>query len=172
MSSFEGLRTIPMGLKLKTVVNRRTAFDELDKIENLFTELKEDEVLNVAIFSDSKPNPALPQLKYLNGIVLKTISDGLPDHPPVTALYNYFEEKFAPILEHTIAGVSYEYFDLKKCKVSDMDKVIDKIIKFANTEWNIDVLSKIEVKSPESAQAYIGAYANQWEDLEELLQQN
>lgn len=161
-----------MSIKFKTTVDRRNSCDEIDKIENILKELKEDETLHVVVFSDVKPNPALPQLKYLNGIVLKTISDGLPDHPPVAAIYSYFEEMFAPILEHEIAGKKYPYFDLKKCKVADMDTVIDKIIKFANTEWNIDVLTKIEVRKPEASVAYINAYTNQWEGLEEALKQN
>lgn len=160
-----------MSIKFKTTVDRRNSYDELDKIENVLTELKEDETLNVVVFSDVKPNPALPSLKYLNGVVLKTISDALPEHPPVAALYSYFEEMFAPILEHEIAGEKYQYFDLKKCKVAEMDAVIDKIIKFSKTEWNIDVLSKIEVKSPEASVAYIDAYTNQWEGLEEALKQ-
>lgn len=78
---------------------------------------------------------------------------------------------FAPILENTIAGVTYQYFDLKKSKVTEMDAVIDQIIKFAKNEWGIDVLTKIESKKPEAFEAYVGAYANQWEGLQDALKQ-
>ena len=45
----------------------------------------------ILIMDDTK-NKSLPQLKYLFGVVLKTISEQLPTHPPVDALYRYFEE--------------------------------------------------------------------------------
>lgn len=160
-----------MSIILKQVANHRNTGDILSQVEESLNSIKDDEEVNVVLFSDKKPNPALPQLKYLNGIVLKTISDGLPDHPPVAALYSYFEEMFAPILENTIAGVTYQYFDLKKSKVTEMDAVIDQIIKFAKNEWGIDVLTKIESKKPEAFEAYVGAYANQWEGLQDALKQ-
>ena len=50
----------------------------------------------ILIMDDTK-NKSLPQLKYLFGVVLKTISEQLPTHPPVDALYRYFEEIYAPI---------------------------------------------------------------------------
>lgn len=39
----------------------------------------------VLILDDAK-NKSLPQLKYLFGVVLKSVSDQLPSHPPVDAL--------------------------------------------------------------------------------------
>lgn len=158
-----------MSLKLKAVADNHNTSDIINQVEKQLNSIKEDEKINVVLFSDIKPNPALPQLKYLNGVVLKTISDGLPDHPPVAALYGYFEEMFAPILEHTIAGETYQYFDLKKSKVADMNAVIAKIIEFAKTTWGIDVLTKIESRQPQAFEAYADAYANQWEGLEEVL---
>lgn len=114
---------------------------------------------------DKEKNRSLPQLKYLFGVVLKTISDQLPDHPPVDALYRYFEEIYAPILTCEIHGEKYEYFDLKHAKSIEMDDVITKIIHHATSEWGITMPSREELKSPECAEAYAGAYALMWENL-------
>lgn len=113
---------------------------------------------------DKEKNRTLPQLKYLNGIVLKAISDELPDHPAVGALYRYFEELYAPILSCEIQGQKFEYFDLKRCKSSEMERVLTDIIQHAKEKWNIDILSRDEIKLPSAAAPYEGAYANQWQD--------
>ena len=57
---------------------------------NLAFEKLSDGDYTVLIFDDAK-NRSLPQLKYLFGVVLKEISEKLPTHPPVDALYRYFE---------------------------------------------------------------------------------
>ena len=80
------------------MIKKRGSFD-LHNNEALPTELLQsvenlpEGRYNFFIYDDKK-NAALPQLKYLFGIVLKAISDALPDHPPVNALYRYFEEVF------------------------------------------------------------------------------
>lgn len=114
---------------------------------------------------DKQKNRSLPQLKYLFGVVLKAISDGLPDHPRVDALYRYFEEVYAPIHTCNINGEKYDYFDLKSEKSIEMDDVIERIIHHATTQWNISIPSKDEMKSSESSEAYMGAYAETWNNL-------
>lgn len=111
---------------------------------------------------DKLKNRSLPQLKYLFGVVLKTISNGLPDHPPVDALYRYFEEVYAPIHTCKIQGEKYEYFDLKNEKSIEMDDVIERIIHHAATQWNITIPTKEEIREAEAKELYIDAYAEMW----------
>jgi hypothetical protein len=111
---------------------------------------------------DKLKNRSLPQLKYLFGVVLKTISNGLPDHPPVDALYRYFEEVYAPIHTCKIQGEKYEYFDLKNEKSIEMDDVIERIIHHAATQWNITIPTKEEIREAEARELYIDAYAEMW----------
>lgn len=111
---------------------------------------------------DKSRNRSLPQLKYLFGVVLKTISEGLPDHPPVDALYRYFEEVYAPIHSCKILGEEYKYFDLKNDKSIEMDDVIEKIIHHAATHWNIRIPTKDEVRDAEAKELYADAYAEMW----------
>lgn len=116
----------------------------------------------VLIMDDTR-NRSLPQLKYLFGVVLKTISEELPTHPPVDALYRYFEEIYAPI--HTCdlpGGERYEYFSLKNEKASEMNEVIESIIHHANTEWGIKVEPKDATRLPEAKELWAGAYTEQW----------
>jgi hypothetical protein len=105
-------------------------------------------------------------LKYLFGIVLKEISDQLPEHPPVDALYRYFEELYAPIRACNIQGEKYEYFDLKSEKSIEVNDVIEKIIYHAESEWGVrGILRKDELKAPEARAPYMDAYAHQWDNL-------
>ena len=97
----------------------------LDSLENL-----PDGEYKFLIYDEAK-NRSLPQLKYLFGIVLKQISDALPEHPKIDALYRYFEEVYAPIHVCTIAGEKYQYFDLKNEKPIELDNVIRKIVQHA-----------------------------------------
>ncbi|MDR1089800.1 MAG: hypothetical protein LBL79_01880 [Prevotella sp.] len=114
---------------------------------------------------DKEPNKALPQLKYLFGIVLKRISDALPEHPSTGALYSYFEEIYAPVRTDIIAGEKYEYFDLKTEKSIEVNDIIEKIIRHAETEWGIkEIPARDELKAPEARELYAGAYASQWEN--------
>ena len=103
-------------------------------------------------------------MKYLNGVVLKRISEELPEHPGISALYRYFEELYAPILKDEIDGETYEYFDLKSAKSSEMNEVIEKIIHHAKTKWNIEIITRDELKLPSASEPYADAYASQWKD--------
>ena len=114
---------------------------------------------------DKERNKALPHLKYLFGIVLKNISEGLPGHPPVDALYRYFEEIYAPLRTCEICGKKYEYFDLKNEKANEVNDVIEMIIHHAETEWGIcGIPPRDELKAPEAKELYAETYASQWEN--------
>ena len=115
------------------------------------------------LFMDDTKNRSLNNLKYLFGVVLKTISDELPNHPPVDALYRYFEEIYAPIHVCDLpGGERYEYFNLKNEKAKEMNEVIEDIIHHAKSEWGIDIMSKVDVKQPEAKEVWAGAYTEQW----------
>lgn len=115
------------------------------------------------LIMDETKNRSLPQLKYLFGVVLKTISEKLPTHPPVDALYRYFEELYAPIHVCNLPGdEEYEYFNLKNEKASEMNEVIERIIHHCNTEWGIEIMPKDQTKNPEAKELWAGAYTEQW----------
>ena len=116
---------------------------------------------------DKKKNRSLPQLKFLFGYLLKTISEELEGHPEPEALYRYFEEIYAPIHTCKIPGESkdYEYFDLKNEPAAEMDFVIEKIIHHAMSNWNIDLLSRDRLKAAEAQELYAGAYSETWKNL-------
>lgn len=117
---------------------------------------------NVFIFDDARNRP-LPHLKYLFGVVLKSISEQLSTHPSVDALYRYFEELYAPI--HTCdlpGGEKYDYFNLKNEKASEVNDFIESVVRHASTEWGIKVMSKDEIKMPEAKELWAGAYSDQW----------
>lgn len=114
------------------------------------------------VIIDNTKNPLLPQLKYLCGIVLKTISDTLPDHPPIDALYRYFEEKFAPRHTVKIDGEDYEYVDLKNEKATEMDNVIKAIVHLAQSRWGINVPERSSLKVPEAKELFKDAYLEMW----------
>lgn len=124
------------------IQNNKAATQELLlAIENL-----KDGDYTLLIMDDTK-NKSLPQLKYLFGVVLKTISEQLPTHPPVDALYRYFEELYAPIHVCDLpGGKTYEYFNLKNAKASEMNEVIESIIHHVRTEWGIEVMPKDKTK--------------------------
>ena len=129
---------------------------------NLAFEKLSDGDYTVLIFDDAK-NRSLPQLKYLFGVVLKEISEKLPTHPPVDALYRYFEEIYAPI--HTCnlpGGEKFEYFSLKNEKASEMNEVIESIVHHGSTEWGIKIESRHDVKLSEAKGVWAGAYTEQW----------
>jgi hypothetical protein len=130
----------------------------LDSVE----ELREGEY--TYLIFDEKKNRPLPQLKYLFGVVLRTISDRLPDNPPVEALYRYFEEVYAPIHVSFVNGEKYEYFDLKNEKPIEMDDVIEKIIHHAATEWGIKIPEKDKLMAPEAKELYADAYLDMWKN--------
>lgn len=146
----------------KGIITVRDSDAETQELEDDVGKLKDGEY-GYLIF-DKEQNKALPQLKYLFGIVLKSISNALPEHPTVNALYRYFEEIYAPLHTCNIAGEQFDYFDLKSDPSIEMNEVIEKIIHHAKEEWGINVITKDELKSSEAKAPYTEAYANQWID--------
>ncbi len=115
---------------------------------------------------DKKKNRSLPQLKFLFGYLLKTLSEELEGHPDPEALYSYFEELYAPIHRCKIPGEEkeFEYFDLKNEPAAEMDYVINEIIHHAKNEWGIDLLSRKGLSASEASELYAGAYAETWKN--------
>lgn len=113
---------------------------------------------------DNKKNRALPQLKYLFGVVLKTISDFLPEKPPVDALYRLYEQMFAPLHTCIINGSRFEYRDLKNEKSIEVSDIIDKIIHHATTKYGAKIPTLEEMKEKEAQEGYIGAYTEMWKN--------
>lgn len=114
---------------------------------------------------DKRKNRSLPQLKYLFGVVLKTISDSLADHPPVDALYRWFEQAYSPIHSCNIEGSVYEYTDLKNENSATVEAFIQKVIRHARDRWGIEITDQDALKTPECSQQYIEAYAEVWRNI-------
>ncbi|MBT9638199.1 hypothetical protein GPL01_04825 [Parabacteroides merdae] len=151
-----------MAIRSKGIVTVNNGDVDLNEFKESLYDLSDGEY-GFLIF-DKEKNKTLPQLKYLNGVVLKRISEELPGHPGISALYRYFEELYAPILKDEIDGETYEYFDLKSAKSSEMNEVIEKIIHHAKTKWNIEIITRDELKLPSALEPYADAYASQWKD--------
>lgn len=113
------------------------------------------------VICDDKRNRNLPFLSYFFSVVLKYISDSLPDHPGTTALYKYFEDMFAPIHTVKINDEQFQYCDLKSEKSSDVNDVIEKVVEYALKEWGIDVPRKEDMRDPKMRELYSQAYLNQ-----------
>lgn len=155
-------------IKDKGIIQFRDGYADLQELHETVEKLPQDQEYGYIIF-DKKQNRSLPQLKYLFGHVLKSISDQLPDHPPVDALYRYFEEIYAPIHVCKINGEVYEYFNLKNEKSIEMNDVITQIIHHATKEWGLNILTKDELKSSEAQEAYASAYAEMWDNYSRKL---
>ena len=133
-----------MAIRSKGIVTVNNGDVDLNEFKESLYDLSDGEY-GFLIF-DKEKNKTLPQLKYLS------------------ALYRYFEELYAPILKDEIDGETYEYFDLKSAKSSEMNEVIEKIIHHAKTKWNIEIITRDELKLPSASEPYADAYANQWKD--------
>lgn len=101
--------------KLRKVVGH-TFIDEFKKV----CEKLPDNENYLFVVCDDTRNRNLPYLSYFFSVVLKYISDSLPNHPGTTALYRYFEDMFAPIHTVEIDNEQFEYCDLKSEKASDV----------------------------------------------------
>lgn len=152
-------------IRAKGIIEVREGCADTDELLDSVDELPNGEY-GYLLF-DKKKNRSLPQLKFLFGYVLKTLSEELEGHPEPKALYRYFEEIYAPIHSCKIPGEDkeYTYFDLKNEKATEMDFVIEKIIHHAMSEWKIDLLSRDRLKAAEAQEAFAGAYAETWENL-------
>lgn len=117
------------------------------------------------VIFDQKKNPSLPQLKYLFGVILKTISDKHPDHPKVDALYRYFEAVYAPIHVCEIDGEKFEYFDLKNEPKTEVDDFIQKVIHHATRQWGIKFVERDFLKLPEARELFVSANYDLWKRI-------
>lgn len=68
------------------------------------------------VICDNTKNRNLPFLSYFFSVVLKYISDALPDHPGTTALYKFFEDMFAPIHTSNIMASNSDIVSLNRRK--------------------------------------------------------
>ena len=152
-------------IRAKGIIEVQNGCAETDELLNSVDILPEGQY-GYLLF-DKKKNRSLPQLKFLFGYLLKTLSEELEGNPDPEALYRYFEEIYAPIHICHIPGEKedYEYFDLKNENAAEMDVFIEKVIRHAMEEWNIDLLSRDELKASEAQEAYAGAYADTWKNL-------
>lgn len=121
------------------------------------------------VICDNTKNRNLPYLSYLFSVVLKYISDSLPQHPGTTALYKYFEDMFAPIHIVKIDNEQFEYCDLKSEKARDVNDVIEKIVEYAQKEWGIEVPRNEDMKDPIIRELHSQAYLNQEVDWSNFI---
>ena len=150
-------------IKDKGIINIDGGHANTEELHDSIAHLPDGEY-GYLIFNKEK-NKALPQLKYLFGIVLKNIAEKLPDNPSPDALYKYFEEIYAPLRSCCINGERYEYFDLKNEPSKEMNNFIERVIHHAKTEWDISAIpTREELKSSGAKSPYIDAYASTWDN--------
>ena len=121
------------------------------------------------VICDDTRNMNLPYLSYFFSVVLKYISDSLPDHPSTTALYKYFEDMFAPIHTVKINNRQFRYCELKSEKASDVNDVIEKVVEYALKEWGIGVPGQEDLKDPEMRELHSQVYLNQEVDWSNFI---
>ena len=121
------------------------------------------------VICDDKKNRNLPYLSYLFSVVLKYLSDALPEHPGTTALYKYFEEMFAPVHVVEINGKEFSYRELKTEKAVDVNNVIERVVEYALEKWGIEIPRQEDMKRPEVRELYSQAYLNQEVDWSSFI---
>lgn len=150
--------------KLRKVIGH-TFIDEFKKV----CEKLPDNENYLFVVCDDTRNRNLPYLSYFFSVVLKYISDSLPNHPGTTALYRYFEDMFAPIHIVEINNEQFEYCDLKSEKASDVNGVIEKVVEYALKEWGIEVPRNEDLRDPEMRELHSQAYLNQEVDWSNFI---
>lgn len=136
---------------------------DIDEFLDFVNTMSEGEY-NFLIY-DNRKNRSLPQLKYLFGVILKTISDSLPNHPTVDALYRYYEEVYAPIHVCEIDGEQFEYCDLKNESSSEVSDFITMVANHATRKWGIKFPERDFMKLPEAQELYIEANYDLWKSI-------
>ena len=151
-----------MAILIKDILQIQEGDVELRRFKRRLLELDDGEY-SIFICNKSK-NKSLSQLKYLFGVVLRTIANELEgDRATVNDLYRFFERKYAPMKTVSINGEDLVVQDLKNCSSKEMGDVIEQIIRFADSELGITIGSREQLKDPEAQEAYVDAYNNQWE---------
>lgn len=110
---------------------------------------------------DDMKNKSLPHTTYLFSVVLRCMSEQLPDHPSTIALYKFFEDMFAPIHTCTINGEQFSYCELKSEKVVDINNFIEKVVEYASVKWGVEIPRNGDLAKPEYREFYSQAYMNQ-----------
>ena len=121
------------------------------------------------VICDNTRNKNLPYISYLFSVVIKYLSDALPDHPHPTAIYKFFEDMYAPIHTTTINGEQFEYCELKSEKARDVNDVIEKIVEYASKEWGIEIPRQDALADPELRELHSQAYLNQEVDWSSFI---
>lgn len=121
------------------------------------------------VICDDTKNRNLPYLSYFFSVVLKYLSDALPEHPSTTALYKFFEDMFAPIHTSIINGERFEYCELKSEKARDVNDIIEKVVEYAQRNWGIEVPRQEDLKDPEMRELHSQAYLNQEVDWSNFI---
>lgn len=137
--------------------NGRLLADELDKVCQRLPDNKEF----VFVIADEGKNRNLPYLTYLFSVVLKYLSDTLPDHPSTTALYKFFEDMYAPIHTCTINGEQFDYCELKSEKQIDVNNFIERVVEYASSNWGVTIPRNEMLSKPENRELYSQAYLKQ-----------
>lgn len=151
-----------MAILIKDILQIQDGDVELRRFKRRLLELDDGEY-SVFICNKAK-NKSLSQLKYLFGVVLRTIANELEgDRATVNDLYRFFERKYAPMKTVSLNGEDLVVQDLKNCSSKEMGDVIEQIIRFADSELGITIGSREQLKDPEAQEAYVDAYNNQWE---------
>lgn len=151
-----------MAILIKDIIQIQEGDVELRRFKRRLLELDDGEY-SIFICNKSK-NKSLSQLKYLFGVVLRTIANELEgDRATVNDLYRFFERKYAPMKTVSLNGEDLVVQDLKNCSSKEMGDVIEQIIRFADSELGITIGSREQLKEPEAQEAYVDAYNNQWE---------
>ena len=151
-----------MAILIKDILKIQEGDVELRRFKRRLLELDDGEY-SIFICNKSK-NKSLSQLKYLFGVVLRTIANELEgDRATVNDLYRFFERKYAPMKTVSLNGEDLVVQDLKNCSSKEMGDVIEQIIRFADSELGITIGSREQLKDPEAQEAYVDAYNNQWE---------
>jgi hypothetical protein len=140
----------------------------IDEFKKVCEKLPDNENYLFVVCDDTR-NRNLPYLSYFFSVVLKFISDSLPNHPGTTALYRYFEDMFAPIHTVEINNEQFEYCDLKSEKASDVNGVIEKVVEYALKEWGIEVPRKEDMRDPAMRELHSQAYLNQEADWSNFI---
>ena len=151
-----------MAILIKDILQIQEGDVELRRFKRRLLELDDGEY-SIFICNKSK-NKSLSQLKYLFGVVLRTIANELEgDRATVNDLYRFFERKYAPMKTVSLNGEDLVVQDLKNCSSKEMGDVIEQIIRFADSELGITIGSREQLKELEVQEAYVDAYNNQWE---------
>lgn len=137
--------------------NGRILDDELETVCDKLPDNKE----YVFVIADEGKNRNLPYLTYLFSVVLKYLSDSLPDHPSTTALYKFFEDMYAPLHTCIVNGEQFEYCELKSEKSIDVNNFIERVVEYASKNWGIEVPRNEVLAKPENRELYSQAYLKQ-----------